>query len=76
MRWPHGILQLESEAHVSPSPCLPPPTPAETNSEMHTSADKWPGVAGILQVVCILGSGLTLFVSRGGEDDGMGYSGF
>ncbi|KAK9799800.1 hypothetical protein WJX73_010831 [Symbiochloris irregularis] len=38
----------------------------------------WPGIAGIFQVILILGSALIFFVSRsgGGSDDYGGYSGF
>lgn len=37
-----------------------------------------PSQAGILQVTCILGSGLTFFVSRGSSSEGDygGYTGF
>jgi len=38
--------------------------------------DKWPGAAGIFQVVCILGSGLLLFVSRSPSDDASTYGGY
>lgn len=37
----------------------------------------WPGVAGVFQVACILGSGLLFFVSRTPADGEYGgYSGF
>lgn len=38
----------------------------------------WPGIAGIFQVILILGSALIFWVSRtgGGSDDYGGYSGF
>jgi hypothetical protein len=36
----------------------------------------WPGVAGVLQVTCILASGLVFFVSRTPADGGYGgYTG-
>lgn len=43
-----------------------------------SSADKWPGAAGIFQVTFILGSGLTFFVSRtpGGSSTYDGYGAF
>jgi hypothetical protein len=41
-----------------------------------TGEAAWPGVAGILQVTCILGSGLLFFVSRGQGESDYGYSGF
>ena len=47
------------------------------------AGDVWPGVAGVFQVACILGSGLMFFVSRTPSDGGGGggggwgnYSGF
>ena len=38
----------------------------------------WPGVAGVFQVILVLGSALLFFVSRsgGGTDEYGGYSGF
>ncbi|KAF5831749.1 hypothetical protein DUNSADRAFT_12619 [Dunaliella salina] len=48
----------------------------EQNPDISSTADKWPGVAGILQCSFILGSGLLLFISRGGSDDDMSYGAF
>uniref|UniRef100_A0A7S3R718 Transmembrane protein 50A n=1 Tax=Dunaliella tertiolecta TaxID=3047 RepID=A0A7S3R718_DUNTE len=48
----------------------------EQNPDISSAADKWPGVAGILQCSFILGSGLLLFVSRGGSDDDLSYGAF
>eukprot|EP01025_Chloroclados_australasicus_P040529 TRINITY_DN4238_c0_g1_i3.p2 TRINITY_DN4238_c0_g1~~TRINITY_DN4238_c0_g1_i3.p2 ORF type:complete len:189 (+),score=15.24 TRINITY_DN4238_c0_g1_i3:79-567(+) len=37
--------------------------------------DVWPGVAGIFQVLFLLGSGMVMFVSRSQVDDMGGYAG-
>ncbi|KAL6745536.1 hypothetical protein V8C86DRAFT_2975444 [Haematococcus lacustris] len=46
-----------------------------SNPEL-SAEERWPGAAGILQVVCILGSGLLLFVSRSPSEDAAGYAGY
>eukprot|EP00199_Chlamydomonas_sp_CCMP681_P003101 CAMPEP_0119107662 /NCGR_PEP_ID=MMETSP1180-20130426/11529_1 /TAXON_ID=3052 ORGANISM="Chlamydomonas cf sp, Strain CCMP681" /NCGR_SAMPLE_ID=MMETSP1180 /ASSEMBLY_ACC=CAM_ASM_000741 /LENGTH=179 /DNA_ID=CAMNT_0007093181 /DNA_START=11 /DNA_END=550 /DNA_ORIENTATION=- len=48
------------------------------NEELTSAAEKWPGVAGIFQVVLVLASGLLLFVSRAPSEDAadMGYGSF
>lgn len=34
--------------------------------------DPWPGIAGVLQTTCVLGSGMVYFQTQGAEDDAYG----